>query len=158
MASLTRATTVTGTGHRDRRAASLNSGTRAVAFRSDSDLLNDGRPAGVFGIWRHDAVAMTYTRVTSATCVGSRGSTDPSLSSDGMVVALDSDAGFQRQTMPDSQSEIWLWRNHTCGVCLPLVVHNQWWYDGAEPSGWCCALVRGLLRRHPPLVCRVQMR
>jgi Tol biopolymer transport system component len=95
-------------GNRDSGEPSLSADGTVVAFPSDSDLLNEGRPDDVWEIWLYDTVAMTYTRVTSASD-GLRDSTNPSLSADGTVVALTSDSDFLNEGRPDDVNEIWLY-------------------------------------------------
>jgi Tol biopolymer transport system component len=71
---------------------SLNADGTVVAFCSDSDLLNENRPVDAMEIWLYDTKTTTYTRVTSASHAY-RDSWSPSLSSDGTIVAFDSDTG-----------------------------------------------------------------
>ena len=61
--TLTRVTTATSSD-RDSSEPALSADGRYVAFRSDSDFLGHGVPAGKEQIWLYDTVAMTYTRVT----------------------------------------------------------------------------------------------
>jgi Tol biopolymer transport system component len=95
-------------GLRDSTQPRLSADGTVVAFTSDSDLLNEGRPDNVLEIWLYDTVAMTFTRVTSASD-GLRDSTNPSLSADGTVVAFESDSDFLNEGRPDDVSEIWLY-------------------------------------------------
>ena len=106
--SLARLTTATGTGDRDSYAPSLSGDGRVVAFESNSDILNEGRPADVVEIWLYDTVAMTYTRVTSASD-STRDSDRPSLNADGTLVAFYSDSDLLSEGRPDETTEIWLY-------------------------------------------------
>jgi len=91
---------------------SLSEDGTVVAFYSDSDLLNEGRPDNAYEIWLYDEATMTYTRVTSASHAN-RDSVDPSLSGDGTVVAFESDSDLLNEGRPDNAFEIWLYDTST---------------------------------------------
>jgi Tol biopolymer transport system component len=117
----TRVTSATDMG-RDSYDASFNGDASLLAFRSDADFLDEGRPDNVTEIWLYDTVGMTYTRVTSATGVG-RNSSEPSLNASGTVIAFDSDCDFLDEGILDNQFEVWLhWWEYR--VYLPLVVRQ----------------------------------
>lgn len=103
-------TRVTSASHglRDSRSASLSADGTVLAFSSDSDLLNEGRPDDVMEIWQYDTKTMKYTRVTSASD-GLRDSNNPSLNVDGTVVAFHSNSDFLNEDRPDNVWEIWLY-------------------------------------------------
>jgi Tol biopolymer transport system component len=91
---------------------SLNADGTVVAFCSDSDLLNEGKPDGQWKIWLYDTKTTTYTRVTSASHTN-RDSWSPSLSADGTVVAFDSDSDLLSEGRSDDVNEIWLYDSAT---------------------------------------------
>jgi len=95
-------------GNRDSYAPSLNADGTLVTFSSDSDLLGQGIADEQSEIWLYDTVAMTYTRVTSASDSG-RGSYAPQLSADGSKLTFVSDNDFLGQGIPQGQNEIWLY-------------------------------------------------
>ncbi len=107
-------TRVTSASHanRDSYAPSLSGDGTVVAFYSDSDLLNEGRPGSVTEIWLYDTATLTFTRVTSASHAN-RDSYDPSLSGDGTVVAFYSDSDLLNEGRPDGVYEIWLYDTAT---------------------------------------------
>jgi Tol biopolymer transport system component len=110
-------------GLRDSTNPSLNANGTVVAFHSDSDLLNEGRPDEVLEIWLYDTATMAYTRVTSAS--GSlRDSSQPSLNANGTVVAFHSDSDLLNEGRPDDVSEIWLWEEFY-HIYLPLVLRQH---------------------------------
>jgi Tol biopolymer transport system component len=100
---------------------SLSADGRVVAFQSDSDFLNEGRPDNVYEIWLYDIAAMTFSRLTSASD-GLRDSINPSLNGSGTMVAFQSDSDFLNEGRLDDANEIWLWEEHP--VYLPLVVRQ----------------------------------
>jgi Tol biopolymer transport system component len=104
---------------------SLSGDGTVVAFWSDSDLLNEGRPDEVHEIWLYDTATMTFTRVTSASHAN-RGSYDPSLSEDGTVVTFRSDSDLLNEGRPDEVNEIWLWtlKDFDHNINLPLVLRE----------------------------------
>ena len=93
-----------------------------VAFRSDSDLLNEGRPENVDEIWLYDTATLTFTRVTSASHA-ERYSSFPSLNGDGTVVAFHSDSDFPKQGIAEEYEEIWLWEEFEY-IYLPLALRE----------------------------------
>jgi hypothetical protein len=103
----TRITTASDS-NRDSLDPSLSADGTVVAFRSDSDLLGQGILDDQYEIWLYDTTTMTYTRVTTASD-SSRASYDANLSADGSVVAFRSDSDILNQSIPDDQSEIWLY-------------------------------------------------
>jgi Tol biopolymer transport system component len=118
-------TRVTSASHanRDSYDPSLSGDGTVVAFNSDSDLLNEGRPGGVDEIWLYDTATLTFTRVTSASDPANRYSEDPSLSGDGTVVAFHSDSDLLNEGIAVDQYEIWLWEESE-GTYLPLVLRQ----------------------------------
>ena len=86
-----RITTSSDPASRDSGAPSMSADATLIAFHSTSDLLNEGRPAGVYEIWLYDRVAMTYTRVTSATDIN-RDSWDPHLNAKATMIAFNNDS------------------------------------------------------------------
>lgn len=109
----TRVTTATGSGDRDSYDPSLNADGTVVAFRSDADFLSQGIPDNQDEIWLYNTATLTYTRVTSATGSGTRGSYAPSLSADGTRVAFHSNADLLNQGIPYGQIEVWLYDTTT---------------------------------------------
>jgi len=118
-------TRVTSASHanRDSWEPSLDGDGTAVAFVSDSDLLNEGRPDGAYEIWLYDTATMNFTRVTSASHAN-RDSLDPSLSGDGTAIAFRSDSDLLNEGRPDNMTEIWLWKEADKIVNLPLVLRK----------------------------------
>lgn len=108
LAKLTRLTTSSDPATRDSSAAYLSADGKLVAFHGDSDLLGEGRPDNVYEIWLYDTVAMTYTRVTSATDLN-RDNFHPGLNADGTLIAFQSDADILGEGHPDNVDEIWLY-------------------------------------------------
>lgn len=100
-----RRVTTSATPDRKSLEPSLSGNGRYVAFHSDADLLNQGLPNNQREVWIYDAVAMTYTRVTSNT----RDSRRASISANGRFVAFESSADFLGQGLPWQQEEIWLY-------------------------------------------------
>ncbi len=98
--------------NRDSWAPSLSGNGTFVAFQSDSDLLNEGRPEYVYEIWLYDTATLTYTRVTSASDA-SRDGFNPSLSGDRTVVAFRSDSDLLNEGISDNVYEIWLYDTAT---------------------------------------------
>ncbi len=98
---------------RDSYDSSLSGDGTVVAFESDSDLLNEGRPDEVTEIWLYDTATLTFTRVTSASDPANRDSYYPSLSRDGTVVAFYSDSDLLNEGIADQQWEIWLYDTAT---------------------------------------------
>ena len=98
--------------NRDSERPSLSEDGTVVAFRSDSDLLNEGRPDNADEIWLYDTATLTFTRVTSASDAN-RDSWAPSLSGDGTVVAFQSDSDLLNEGRPDDVFEIWLYDTAT---------------------------------------------
>lgn len=114
LGSLTRVTSATHTGGHSWNPAMSGDGT-VIAFISDSDFLNEGRPAGVDEVWLCDTVAMTYTRATSSTDA-TREVRAPSLDADGSRVAFFSDIDYFGQGIPRGQYEIWLYDTSTLAL------------------------------------------
>lgn len=84
----------------------LNANGTRIAFHTDSDLRGQGILDEQFEIWLYDTVAMTLTRVTTATPTF-RYSTYPEFSGDGTQVYFHSDADFLNQGIPQYQTEVW---------------------------------------------------
>jgi RPA family protein len=107
-------TRVTTASHsnRDSDWPSISADGNVIAFQSNSDFVNEGRPANIREIWRYDTMAMTYTRITSASH-SNRESSHPSLSANGAVIAFESDSDFLNEGRPDNSSEIWLYDTDT---------------------------------------------
>ncbi len=118
-------TRVTSASHanRDSEEPSLSGDGTVVAFKSDSDLLNEGRPETVYEIWLYDTATMTFTRVTSASHA-IRDSWYPSLNGDGTVVAFHSDSDLLNRGIAEEQDEIWLWEEHEENIYLPLTLRK----------------------------------
>jgi uncharacterized repeat protein (TIGR01451 family) len=100
--------TVASASNRDSIRASLNADGTLVAFQSDSDLLGQGIPDEQWEVWLYDTVAMTYTRVTTAS-ESNRVSAFPQLSADGTKLAFSSESDFFGQGIADEQWEVWLY-------------------------------------------------
>ena len=117
-------TRVTTASHanRDSWYPSLNGDGTAVAFYSDSDLLNESRQDNVDEIWLYDTATLTYTRVTTASHAN-RDSYDPSLNGDGTVVAFRSDSDLLNEGIAEEQDEIWLWEEFEY-IYLPLALRQ----------------------------------
>jgi Tol biopolymer transport system component len=107
LGSLTRVTTATHAGGESWDPTISGDGT-VIAFISDSDFLNEGRPPGVDEVWLYDTVALTYTRATSSTD-GTREVRAPSLDADGSRVAFFSDIDYFGQGIQRGQYEIWMY-------------------------------------------------
>ncbi len=110
--TFTRVTTASDPANRDSWRPSLNGDGTVVAFYSDSDLLNEGRPLNVNEIWLYDTAALTFTRVTTASHAD-RDSQAASLSGDGTVVAFWSDSDLLNEGIAQYQWEIWLYDTTT---------------------------------------------
>lgn len=107
---------------RDSQYPSLSGDGTIVAFESDSDLLNEGRPDNVSEVWLYDTQTLTFTRVTSASA-GDRDSKDPSMSRDGTLVTFKSDSDLLTEVATNNAYEIWLWgKEFAYDIYLPLVL------------------------------------
>jgi Tol biopolymer transport system component len=106
--TLTYTRVTTGTSGRTSENPVLDAAGSLVAFDSDADLLGQGIPSGQFEVWLYDTVAMTYTRVTTAT-EANRSSGSPSLDASAALLAFTSDADLLGQGIPDGQYEVWLY-------------------------------------------------
>jgi hypothetical protein len=99
---------------RDSYLASIdNAGTR-IAFRSDADLLSEGRAGGDEEIWLWDETT-GLQRITDALANGGTGrdSYESVLSADGTRIAFRSDADLLSEGRVDNDFEIWLWDSTT---------------------------------------------
>jgi len=104
--------TVASDSSRDSAFPSPDASGTVIAFRSDSDFLGQGIPDDQYEIWLYDTRSLTYTRVTTASDTN-RDSDDPWLSADGTIVAFTSDSDFLGQSIPDEQTEVWLYDTTT---------------------------------------------
>jgi Tol biopolymer transport system component len=118
--------------NRDSLWLSLSGDGTVVAFTSDSDFLNEGRPDDVYEIWLYDTKTMTYTRVTSASD-GLRDSMYPSLNADGTVVAFYSDSDLLNEGIVDNAYEVWLYNTATM-TCTRVTSASDNLRDSSEPS------------------------
>jgi Tol biopolymer transport system component len=102
-----------GTG-RDSYEAAISPNGNRVAFRSDADLLSEGRAANDEEIWLWDSVA-GFTRISDALANGgtSRDSYEPAVSADGSRLCFQSDADLLSEGRAASDEEIWLWDQTT---------------------------------------------
>ncbi len=107
----TRLTTATAP-NRDSFDPVLSDDGTVVAFRSNADFLNEGRPFVPPELWLLDLETMAYTRITSASAKN-RTSFAPTLSADGRTVAFVSDSDFLDEGIGDNQFEIWLYGTET---------------------------------------------
>ncbi len=106
--SLTRITEPQGFG-RDSFSPSLNGDGTKIAFRSDSDHLDQGNVNdNQFEIWLYDTTVMTLTRITTASS-SDRQSFLPRLSADGTKIAFYSDSDFLDEGIQAGQFEVWLY-------------------------------------------------
>jgi uncharacterized repeat protein (TIGR01451 family) len=136
--SFTRVTSASRTDRQSDHPDISNDG-RWVAFRSDSDFLDEGRPLDHHEIWLYDRQNVSFTRVTSASHTD-RDSDSPSISGDGKYVAFYSDSDFDNQGGWNEVFEIWLSETlpelqltkTASGIPAPgaavnysIVVHNQ---------------------------------
>ncbi|HSN57095.1 MAG TPA: hypothetical protein VLT32_20665 [Candidatus Sulfomarinibacteraceae bacterium] len=101
------------TGRDSYEAAIAPNGSR-VAFRSDADLLSEGRASGDEEVWLWDSAA-GFTRITDALANGATGrdSYEPAVSADGTRVAFQSDADLLSEGRVANDEEIWLWDQTT---------------------------------------------
>jgi Tol biopolymer transport system component len=104
--------TAASDGSRDSTHPSPDATGTVIAFRSDSDFLGQGIPDDQYEIWLYDTRSVTYTRVTTASDAN-RDSSSPWLSADGKIVAFTSDSDFLGQSIPDEQTEVWLYDTTT---------------------------------------------
>ena len=102
--TLTRITTASDSD-RESWAEDLSADGTIIAINSNSDLLGQGITNEQWEIWLYDTVALTYTRVTSASG-STRESYYPCLSADGTLVAFSSDSDLLKQGIADEQFEI----------------------------------------------------
>ncbi len=86
-------------------------GTR-VTFRSDADLLSEGRADNDYEIWLWDS-STGFTRVTDATTNGATGRDSylPSIDDTGNRIAFQSDADLLSEGRVANDEEIWLFGN-----------------------------------------------
>jgi Tol biopolymer transport system component len=110
--TFTRVTTASDS-NRDSYGPSVSADGTKVAFFSDSDFLGQGIQDEQYEVWLYDTTMMTFTRITTATGSGERGSRVPSLSADGTIVAFYSDSDFLGQGIQDEQYEVWLYDTTT---------------------------------------------
>jgi Tol biopolymer transport system component len=103
-----------GQTSRDSYEANISPDGSRVAFRSDADLLSEGRADNNFEIWLWDSTS-GLQRITDATANGgaSRDSYEPSLSADGSRIAFQSDADLLSEGRLGGNEEIWLWDDTT---------------------------------------------
>ncbi|MEM7344782.1 MAG: hypothetical protein AAF485_11110, partial [Chloroflexota bacterium] len=127
----TRVTTSSDGSNRSSSKASLSADGTKVAFQSSSDLLGQG--SSQTEIWLYDTTMMTYTRITSITGGGNRGSELASISADGKKVAFESDIDFFGQGLPVFQDEIWIYDTETMTVTRITTAPTDA-TDGEEPS------------------------
>ncbi|MGD8441199.1 MAG: hypothetical protein PVG53_11725 [Holophagae bacterium] len=102
-----------GTG-RDSYEATVSPNGNRVAFRSDADLLSEGRAANNEEVWLWDETT-GLQRITDALANGgtSRDSFEPAPSADGSRVVFQSDADLLSEGRADNNNEIWLWDETT---------------------------------------------
>ena len=86
----------------------ISTNGRAIAFRTDSDLFNQGIPKQQYEVWLYDIPTMTHRRVTTA-ATPDRKSVEPSLSANGRYVAFHGDADLLNQGLPNNQREVWIY-------------------------------------------------
>lgn len=87
----------------------INSDGSRIVFSSDSDYFSEGIPQAQFELWQYQVYSGDLSRVTFASEV-QRDSFNPSLNSDGSMVAFHSDSDFKGQGIPSQQFEIWLFK------------------------------------------------
>jgi Tol biopolymer transport system component len=99
--------------NRDCVEPSLSADGRFVAFRSDADLLSEGRPDNADEIWLFNATTGVFQRLTDAAAgVGGatpRDSARPAINADGRFVAFESDGDFLNEGRGNDATEIWLY-------------------------------------------------
>jgi len=120
-------TRITTASHSNRRSfdPTLSADGTKVAFRSDSDFLNQGIQYFQFEIWLYDTATMTLIRITTASH-NNRNSFYPTLSADGTKIAFRSDSDFLGQGIPDDQNEIWLYDMATMTLTrITTASHNN---------------------------------
>ena len=118
---------------RDSRDPSISGDGTKVAFCSDSDFLEEGRPDNVQEIWLYDTTTMTFTRVTSASH-SDRYSRYPSLSGGGTKVAFHIDSDFLGQIILKNQWEIWLYDTATMTLTRVTTKAGSGDRDSGSPS------------------------
>ncbi len=133
LGSLARVTYASHT-NRDSYNPSLSGDGTVVAFESDSDLLNEGRPNDVWEVWLYETATLTFTRVTSASDPANRDSEYPSLNGDGTVVAFLSDSDFLNEGIADTQREIWLYDTATLTLTRVTSASDPAKRDSWDPS------------------------
>ncbi len=106
--TFTRITTASGTDRESRNPAISRDGTKIV-FESDSNLASQVITNDYHEIWLYDIVAVTYTRVTTATGYGYRESREPSLDGTGSKVAFSSSSDLLHEDLDPGAYEIWLY-------------------------------------------------
>jgi Tol biopolymer transport system component len=79
-----------------------------IAFHSTAALAGTAPAPRGSEVWLFDALASSFTRVTTNTAADSRVSRRPALSADGRRVAFESDADLLGQGLPRGVVEIWL--------------------------------------------------
>jgi Tol biopolymer transport system component len=97
-------------GNRDSFAPSISANGRWIAFESDGDFLNEGRPDGIIEIWLADSSTGFLSCMTNSLLNGDifRSSCEPSISANGQWIAFYSDADFHNEGIERLQREIWL--------------------------------------------------
>ncbi len=96
---------------RESNCPSISGDGMRIAFQSDADLLQEGRPDGDVEIWLYDRMEDEFHRITDARANGAtnRDSEQPRMSADGRFIAFESDADLLSEDRPDSVTEIWLY-------------------------------------------------
>mgnify|MGYP001552026240 FL=1 len=102
-----------GTG-RDSYESVISANGNRIAFRSDADLLSEGRVANDEEIWLWDSTT-GLSRITDGTANGGTGrdSYEPSLSADGTRMCFQSDADLLSEGRVANDEEIYLWDETT---------------------------------------------
>lgn len=124
----TRITTAVPNG-RDSTDPSISADGTKIAFRSDSDFLNQGIVEGQHEMWLYDLSADTFTRLTYRPTSGGS-SSHASLNGDGTILAFQSQANFHDNSPPTAW-DIWLSSipmtptifNHF--VYLPVILNGE---------------------------------
>jgi len=104
--------TTASDNNRSSHSPSLSADGTRIAFTSDSDFLNQGLADNQFEVWLYDTIAMTYTRITTASD-SARDSSSPSLSADGTRVAFLSNSDLLSQGLSAEQTAAWLYDTTT---------------------------------------------